>query len=91
MCSEIRLCHAFSTRYPHFLLQIDLRDPRTGEVKMKHSINGPIANAFVSDDQLVVVSTDGNGLYYNFQITLKIYSSLINSFFKHNFATFGSN
>uniref|UniRef100_A0A915PUM6 Bardet-Biedl syndrome 2 protein homolog n=1 Tax=Setaria digitata TaxID=48799 RepID=A0A915PUM6_9BILA len=40
--------------------KIDMRDPRTGEVKLKESINGQIATAFISANQMVVVSTDGN-------------------------------
>lgn len=41
-----------------------MRDPRTGEVKIEESINGQIATTFIADDQLVVVSKDGNGLIF---------------------------
>uniref|UniRef100_A0A1I7VZB3 Bardet-Biedl syndrome 2 protein homolog n=1 Tax=Loa loa TaxID=7209 RepID=A0A1I7VZB3_LOALO len=40
--------------------KVDMRDPTTGEVKLKESINSQIATTFITGDQLVVVSTDGN-------------------------------
>ncbi|VDN93613.1 unnamed protein product [Brugia pahangi] len=40
--------------------KIDMRDPVTGEVKLKESINNQIATTFITGDQLIVVSTDGN-------------------------------
>ncbi|VDN40264.1 unnamed protein product [Gongylonema pulchrum] len=44
--------------------KVDIRDSKTGDVILKHSVTGPIANAFVSTDhQLVIVSTDGKGLW----------------------------
>ncbi|VBB27520.1 unnamed protein product [Acanthocheilonema viteae] len=40
--------------------KIDMRDPTTGEVKLKESINNQLATTFITDDQLIVVSVDGN-------------------------------
>lgn len=41
-----------------------MRDPTTGEVKLKETVNNnQIATTFITDDQLVVVSIDGNGLF----------------------------
>uniref|UniRef100_A0A0R3RVV6 Bardet-Biedl syndrome 2 protein homolog n=1 Tax=Elaeophora elaphi TaxID=1147741 RepID=A0A0R3RVV6_9BILA len=40
--------------------KVDIRDPTTGEVKLKESANCQIATTFISGNQLVVVSTDGN-------------------------------
>lgn len=45
------------------ILQIDMRDITTGEVKLKESINCQIGTTFITDDQLVVVSIDGNGWF----------------------------
>ncbi|KAM3716230.1 Bardet-Biedl syndrome 2 protein [Dirofilaria immitis] len=40
--------------------KIDMRDRRTGEVRLKEVINDQIAATFIVRNQLVVVSTDGN-------------------------------
>ncbi|CAG9533924.1 unnamed protein product [Cercopithifilaria johnstoni] len=49
--------------------KIDMRDPETGEVKLKESISNQIATTFITGDQLVAVSTDGN--VYGFIIDKK--------------------
>lgn len=39
-----------------------MRVPATGAVILKESISSRIVATFIAGDQLVVVSTDGNGL-----------------------------
>ncbi|VDM94716.1 unnamed protein product, partial [Onchocerca ochengi] len=40
--------------------KIDMRDPTTGEMKLKEIINDQIAAAFTDGEQLAIVSTEGN-------------------------------